>query len=412
MASVDTTKLKLNIPFYNADDLVKIVELYSCSNCDNFVELLTKNRREEIPHEDIFCKNFNNFFVFLFNTWKNSLLKISYDDINNNDKYTGISFDIMPVINYLSRIPDAESFSDVYKYLNVRDSEVRLFMERYGIDLFDTTNWNNITSTKLTRINNDLKKDYFITLNIKRYETPKFCQLFISRCLKKDIPFDFKYNFDNAINDNFVIEVDKRYLDNYLDIIHDIFSKYPNLASRIGRSSYLTESNNENIGFAMCTYGKDYYEKRSDYLDNSIATISRFFILNNMKKKINTKIGKTTIANYLAHNIAKRVIENEVTTYEYRKKLVDTIRKFLLNNLSELSSKRNYEIIVDNKVITIDIELMNESLRTITSEVFNNFPSLYGNLKNYLKISASSECFTTNYSNDINYNDKLVKGIK
>ena len=421
MASDIVKEYKLKFPFDSDGDLVDLVNIYSDYDKGNFLCNVTHKRREEIPHEDIYNKNNNDLYVYLFNLWKNNLLSISYDDVKSG-KYD-ITYEIMPVINYLKRIPDAKSKEDVDRYLNPKDNEVRLFINKYSFDSGFYSFWHKIDSKGLTAINSNLNIDSFLTLNIKRYDVPKFSKLFTTLCLEQNIPFSYRYNDSGNINDNFIINCDKRYLNNYVQIIRAILKKYPNLASRIGKPSYLVGYTEDKIGFAMGDY-IDYYSKRADHIESCIRDISNHFIANNMKKTIDTDLGKISIIDYLSYEMAGIISEKQCNyaienhsypdyvkynNVDYMKKVAIAIKKVIYKKLKSSDSLNEIIVNVDDSDIIIPYNIIECVIKKSVKLIFKNNPHLYSSLKSYIKISAKNVGIEPDYCIDTVDDDNLVK---
>lgn len=413
MASDIVTNYNIKYPFISDKDLLEIVDFYSDFSKSDFLNKLIHKRREEVPHEDIFEKNNNDLYVYLFNTWKNNLLNISYEDVKS-EKYD-VTFEIMPVINYLKRIPDAKSIDDVVKYLNPKDNEVKLFLSKYSFVSNMDSFWPIFESKGLTAVNNNLSADGFLTLNIKRYDVPKFSKIFTRVCLEQNIPFSYKFNASGNINDNFIINYDNRYLNDYIRIIRDIFSKFPNLASRVGKTSYLVGSTNDNIGIGIGNY-TDYYSKRVNHVDECISDVSTYFIVNNLSKKIKIDNEKLSIISYLSHELAVIVSEKQsryaidnnsfsnfvkYRSNDYIKKLEVAIKKEIQLRLAAGFSAGDIVVNFDNSDLTIPGEIFNNVLRKATKSVFRCYPHLYDMVKQYIIYSAESNGINSDYRTNL-----------
>lgn len=409
MASDIVTNYGVKSPFTSDKDLLEIVDIYSDFSKRDFLNKLMHKRREEIPHEDIFEKNNNDLYVYLFNTWKNNLLNISYEDVKSG-KYD-VTFEIMPVINYLRRIPDAKSIDDVVKYLNPKDNEVKLFLSKYSFVSNMDSFWPTIESKGLTAVNNNLSMDGFLTLNIKRYDVPKFSKIFTRMCLEQNIPFSYKFNASGNINDNFIINYDNRYLSNYIRIIRDIFIKFPNLASRVGKTSYLVGSTNDNIGIGIGNY-TDYYSKIAEHVDECISNVSTYFIANNLSKKIMIDNKKLSIISYLSHELAVIVSEKQsryaidnnsfsnfvkYRSNDYIKKLEVAIKKEIQLRSDVKSFGGDITIDFDNSDLFIPGDIFNTVIRKATKPVFKCYPHLYDWLNQYISFSDEAFGFESSY---------------
>ena len=421
MVCDNSIKKEMRYPFESRSDLMEIVEQILDFGQDETLSKLIHNKKEEIPHDDIYEKNSDNFYVFLFNEWKKNILNISYDDLKKGKYDAG--FDILPIINYLSRIPDAKNKAEVEKYISSNDAEIRLFMNKYCFHK-SQNNWHVMNSRDLTIIDSNLNYDGFITLNVKRYDIPKFCKIFTKLCLERNIPFSYKYNDSGLINDNFILFFDKNYADEYFKLIREIFSKFPNLASRIGKPSALVGKTKDNIGYAVGSY-EDYYSKRICHISECTSEIANNFINNCMKKKISSDLGNVSIANHLSYEIAKiiinkqcnRAIENhsyasyaKYNSTDYLKKLSVAIRK-ALNNKKALADN-GIIAVVDNESILIKNKVIKKAYNNTAKYVYNSYPNLYDNLLAYIKISASTAGISSDYCFDTDKGSETVKHLK
>lgn len=423
MASDINKEYDIKNPFETRSDLVEIVSNLLKFGQDESLNKIIHNRRDEIAHEDIYAKNNDDFYVFLFNTWKKNLLSISYDDIKKGN--VDANFDIMPIINYLNHIPDAKSKKDVDRYLNPVDAEIRHFMNKYCFQN-NHSSWHTIDSRDLTIIDNKDSNVGFITLNIKRYDIPKFCKIFTRMCLEKNIQFSYKYNDSDNINDNFILFFDNSNVDEYIKIIREIFRKFPNLASRIGRPSSLMGRTNDNIGFAVGNY-EDYYSKRIEHINECTNEIANSFISNNLKKKINSELGNISIVNYFSYEIAKKIIEKkckkavESRSYssfvkykspDYLKKVSVIVRKSLAGKNKNLIPENSLIIDIDNESISVDYETIEMAYSNTAKLVYESYPHLYESLLSYIKISSSLIGISSNYFIDCEENKNTGMQLK
>lgn len=407
MASDFQSKYNTKTPIASFNDLLGYIDQIIDLGCNGFIDKILKSKKEEIPHEDIYNKNLSNYNVFLFNCWKKSILNIEYDDIKKGTY--DVDFDIMPIKNYLSRIPDAQSNDDVEKYLKPLDFELKLFISKY-IFCEKQGFWKTVNSDKLKMTKSNLENDGVIVLNIKRYDMPKFCKIFTRLCLERNIPFSYKYNDSGNINNNFVLSFDNEYLDKYMELIREIFAKFPNLASRIGKPSPLVEYTTDNIGIVGGDYD-DYMLNRSEQvcewindLSDFIMKLSTNFIQSNMKKKIVTESGSLSIADFISLEIAKEIQSekccdsvnkgtySDFIKYEspvYLKKLAISIRKAIIKKSETLMSNDGFTISFDNSCIPINKGIINNALIKVTKYIYKSYPHMRESLKSYIKISTS-----------------------
>lgn len=410
-------KIKVVKPFSQESDLVELVNTYSLSDSFSFYERMTSNREAEIEHSDLLNKNKEEYYVFLFNTWKNNLISITDKDFEFNGEYRYMGNDILPLISYLKKIPDAKCIADVQKCFEVTDDDLQILILRYGYRLA-CNGWSHIYSQHVSA---GRKCHYgiesFFTINAKSYDTHKICRLFTKKCIKYNLPYYYKFNVSDDVCDNIVIYSDDEHLDSYLKVIEEIKNEFPNLMSRCGKPSILVGTINHIVGYGNNDQlsSKDYYTQRVKHLNEAITDLTSFFIKENYKSKINTEIGKVSIIDYLAYTISNNYINEvlncirddktcyktfgvtlrEFKSLEFLNFIKANVKSKLLKQFSRkkdtcdildiafLFGDNSYSCHISKREILI-------AIRECSRNIYKSIPHLYSSLKNYICTSASS----------------------
>jgi len=383
---------KIKAPLTNFTDLEKVVRAYSNSGDFNFSHELIKENRSfdgDVHTED-------EYYSFLFNTWRNSVLSLQ-DNFELLD-------DIQLLCSYLTRLPKAKTKDEVITYLNPDNQTMKEIIRKYGFLIKDGYGWNNIYSDAVFL---DQEKhfpgEHLLTINADREDVLRICKIFQKRCMKNNLPYYYKFNVIGDTSDNIVIYSDSLHFTDYYDILTGIEKDYPEIFSRVKEPSVIMGRIEDKIGYAsQKELDSDFYNTRAKYLENLINGMLYNFIKDYYLLEMKSE-NSISLIDYLASavtinyiNIVGSNSRNSRKNSKALKKIFETIRESLIKQFED-SRTYKFESIEIGK-INIDEKFIYQAVREHASQIFDSFPELYTDLYCYIQSAEEFNCINSNFA--------------
>ena len=316
----------------------------------------TTNKSYDILERDYYNK-------FLFSIWKNSILNLSLERIEELEKRNSYK-DIRRIREFLKQ--DNTNLDTTYDIANflVNNS----LDKAYFCDVKNLINHRYI-HTMSGKI--DLKKDddFFVDhrlyVNIDNEDIYLLAHKFVEKCREKDIPFYFKFKDSDNRQDNFVIYSDTKNLIKYMECLDEVFSQNKNISNTSNSSLMFTGKINENYSIGDEPFQKS--EKlasfngiRSKSIDNAMKKTIKYWLYKNQYRKVSRKIdGQEKIMDfkeYVASNIVK-LLSEDMFYQKDEYKIYHTLKKsaFIGRNKEELTKSIASEIdkYINNKDMSL-----------------------------------------------------------
>ena len=218
------------------DTVSKLVDAYS-ESMGNVYNSLIHYHSKNIPKENnsvINPHDKNLFFANCFNVWKRYVLSMSRDEFISLVASGSYDNDFIKLRNYLKHVPDVHSFDEMNEVFfgNSTPDDIK--------DLFDKYNWSaselygswiHVKSRYLfAKRTRHTKTEHRLYINTDSKCLYKIINLFIKKCLQRQIPFYFKFALDDGSRDDTIpIYSDSENLLNYIEILKEIKREHPEI---------------------------------------------------------------------------------------------------------------------------------------------------------------------------------------
>ena len=316
----------------------------------------TSNKSYDILERDYYNK-------FLFSIWKNSILNLSIERIEELEKRNSYK-DIRKIREFLKQ--DNTNLDTTYDIANflVNNS----LDKAYFCDVKNLINHRYI-HTMSGKIDLEKEDDFFVDhrlyVNIDNEDIYLLAHKFVEKCREKDIPFYFKFKDSDNRQDNFVIYSDTKNLIKYMECLDEVFSQNKNISNTSNSSLMFTGKINENYSIGDEPFQKS--EKlasfngiRSKSIDNAMKKTIKYWLYKNQYRKVSRKIdGQEKIMDfkeYVASNIVK-LLSEDMFYQKDEYKIYHTLKKsaFIGRNKEELTKSIASEIdkYINNKDMSL-----------------------------------------------------------
>ena len=402
-------KDSIKSPFTEIDNIKELVNIYSHTMDYSFLRRIN-TCVESNTYDNIRERNSKDFYLFVFNNWKNNISCISQEKVKALIDNGIVGKDFYKLQDYLKYIPDVSSKDEIEKYLNPKDREIRILTRRYGYDKEKKEGWNFIYSEFISGLNNfHYPTEMFLTINSKSYDTLKLCRLFQKSCISKDLPYYYKFDVSGHIRDNIVIYSDFEHVNEYLEILSMIKEKFPNIISRCGKTSLCTGNVNSYIGCGEQDdlSDNDYYDERCRHLSECITNNMMASIKKNYNKPASNDIKDIKMIDYIAGIISLNFMNNADLRYitnkeHFKSELFSIIRKRLKSFFSSNSTEiPDITFAYSNKRVKSNYKIPSSFIMKVLREnavtIYDCIPNSYNSLERYIYNSSYMYGFSNNY---------------
>ena len=415
---------RIENPINNRIKWNKILSLYSTSlNYDNFYSQITykDNSNNIVTYNE---KDKEEFYLYMWSIWNERIYSLKEEDIREYIENKIFDYDIYDTINELEDLGQVDSYTKIMKALSSSN------INRYFSNFFDDFNHKIVVYSDFN-IKNDASFNTVLTIKIDSDYLYKILMTYISKCIKNNIPYYFKYS---EYTDDIIVSIYST-IDNLclnVKIIEDIKKDY---------SLYFYDNNNDpligSINESITIRNKDYYnsyqynKERSLIIFKSLDSVIYEYILNHLDIKISYKDKKLNILDYLATSIMEIVVndllessvksKSEYFSVANSQDLInfkDYIKEKLLDNMKSILNERLYLKLNNEKItvvlnkyknLKIDVDVIMSCIRGLTQVLISMDKSLI----NSFKIRIKNECqfFKVDYEKfclDIGFSKKMM----
>ncbi len=406
--------INVSDPFSN-ENIRRLVRIYSDSYEFSFNRQVSTNDEVEEDNDTLYYSNSSSFYVYTFNLWKNSITSVdqkTYQRLLDADR---VDKDFLLLQNYLRNIPDVKTKEEIYYVTHGGTDELYFLFLRYGYHPELRNGWNDFYSDQLTAHQfRHYQNEYSFVINPKSYDTTRFCELFIRKCLKEILPFYFKYNDSKHVSNKVVIYSDGKHLMDYLDVIRKIKEENPELIDRCGNPTLLYGVIDDWIGFGDIknNYHDRYLLDRTNHINKAISEFTLDYIGKNPNKEMSVGNKSVELIDFITDRICRRFIENNRCLKERLKAIglsTHIIKsRFFYNSLFRTVKRSLLEMLATGKIDNIDFKYnksfitiekvdINDVLRENTFAIFESNPDLYDRLKQYIIATGDNYDISSNY---------------
>jgi len=325
--------------------------------------------------------------VSLFNNLKSFVMAIPDYMFRNG------FLNLLNLKRYFETVPDAKTWQDVeniFSMKNANDNSMKKILADVKSKIFDECySWEYINSSDFLT-NNDFKIEHRLYLNVRGTELYLVLWLFITGCIKYNLPYCLKYDPLASRDDVIVIYSPTRYLVNYINILQTVkkelweskddmqkissksyarlgivcteplFNTPPILTGNIdGWIGYGSEPDESGVSFNL---------KRAEVIKKAIDKTFKAWILGHMNRNIsNSGRNGMTFKTYVSRKCMEKVIGDnkayfqtircDTSSYSFRQAVFSNINDQMERCLLQIckdDSKAAISIMVGNKVITIN----------------------------------------------------------
>lgn len=301
----------------------KIVEAYSRGG--DFLKELTKSTRKEQGKINQEYKD--KLYALLFNTWKNTLVKMNRATFIEGRRKGYFDNEIARLRILLKDFPDANSYQDTLNFFTVEYEEQKdkNIIEKYRFDrVGSTSGWTQICSKYITLKQTDnIAQEHSLFINASLNEMHEFIYLFIVKCISKNLPYYLKFDEGGLREDSIVIYTSTNKIIEYLNVLMELKNENPNLILRLNTPPALSGKIGPWIG-----YGKEPQQIENDIKQSFFSIRAKSFekiiekatiksIIDNLDLELTNNQGqKTKVGSIIAYRLAGKVTEELKTKYE------------------------------------------------------------------------------------------------
>ena len=390
-------------PLDSKDSISSLVDIYSSLHDfnGNFYAKLKKVNSVNDGFYNLDEKN--DFFVSLFNCWKDIILHSSFSKDHRLDSFKK-SLETFPNSNNIFEIKELLSNEEIKNYTNsfLNTDSSWVCMDSFQIHELDSFK---------QLLPYDVEHRLYI--NIDLCSIHKLGKLFFEQCEKSHLPYHFKFRQDDERNDSFVVYSDSNHLLTYYHLLEEIINKHPDLKEHIHRPPLLTGVVDEWIG-----YGSEFMIPSQSY--NSIRAYIVQKVLQKEFKEIITekpnlplKINRKSTT--LIDEITSRIISNKISMLTN----INSIYFFDTYGIKPANLKKRtflipfyYKI---KKTILNDLKKSNwdfsnlsyKSIKISDSEFYQSFFSTFPDiLKNYPEVNSEIKNSIVKEAKTVGISDK------
>ena len=400
-------------PMGRLSNMFRLIHFYSNSMDFNFLDTVLKKDTLVKYSNDLINEERDDYLVYLFNCWRENIINVSREKYLTLKESRCWNDDFLELQRYLKTTGVAKTKDDVLRFTTPNNKRLKLLILRHGFTGLNN-GWNHVYSEiYLNDFTPHNPCEHFLTLSAKPFDAYKFCRIFQKKCVVRKLPFYYKFDASCNRLDNIVIYSDSKHLTKYLKILEEIEKEYPNLFSRLEKSSILTGYVSDKVGYGSIdvTNGRDYYDIRALHLNQCITDFVLSYIKNNYKTSIQGEFSSIKLIDYLTGAISLSYIHNLQASFNNHE---DTLKKMGLH-LEDFKKKEFYEVVSKNvkkqliKQFTskdeIDIQDISFSyqagmkknrfsitkkeilhiIRENSEELFKRNPELYKSLRFYIR---------------------------
>lgn len=288
----------------------------------------------------------DNFYVYIFNDWKQTIKHISIKNLLSEEKNKKASI----LTFYLKGFQPA-NYKEVMEILNGKNAseEIRNALIDFRWDILEKiSNWNHIDSRLIygkTHSRNPITHRLYINCD------PSLRYLigleFMKKCKERKIKFDFKFNDSTTRDDAMVFYSDTKNLKKYVEILEEIKAEY-GLADYIYSPPILTGKINGWIGYGsepnIVGVRYSFNSLRELHLKNCMEKEVGSWIRNHLNTPVYLNNKKISYQDYLEKLIIAQ-LKNKIKESSYKtlseediesKELENSLLNYIRNHFSEI----------------------------------------------------------------------------
>lgn len=199
-------------PLNNNENISKLIQIYNNGGRYNdYVKQNSYNEKEPSSY------SIENFYVKIFNNWKDNLKDVSNSKI--------ININLLDLAKKLRYIRDIKTYDEL-EYL-LYHSSLSKQLQMFFLNEIRINSFIYLDSFILNGYKDKLPDvDHRLYLNVDKKDVYDLSLDFIRKCEAKEIPYEFKFDYQNHRDDCFVVYASTKYLLDYIGILEDLKKKY------------------------------------------------------------------------------------------------------------------------------------------------------------------------------------------
>ena len=372
-------------PIDNLSTISKMIEAYASSSTEISLIKTNSSKAEVVSNQT----EVNKLYSKLFNTWKNSILTLSQDQIRNAISKGIYDKSIYKLYDFLKKVPNVKNISEINRIFNTNYKDEELL---HAINEYRWDNKSTFKETVITARDVNAKKfptstiEHVLYINSSNYDLHKLANLFIDKCTEKNLPYTLTLSEQENRDDKIAIYSDSKNLSEFVEILRTIEKEYPETIKRCGHPPIISGKVTNWLGYGRISPDSkktDFIEKRVKVIEKSIdQELRNWYKENKNQIDITDKKGnKKSLTEYLSLQIAKEEIEKMkicLPQSEYEKQFnaekygyteIDLNKASFRQRLYLEISKKMEKIITDysrGNTITEDVTVLLESGKQYT----------------------------------------------
>ena len=367
-------------------------------------------------------KYFSNFRsvleITLFNTWKESLLKLAS---TSDDKA------LKDFASYVNQF-DPKTATEVQKSRELINNKYKFKLFEYDYKAADDENWRRIRSD-LIQIDDSYnqKTMHRLYLNIDPALADIVTLRLIKKCTNKGIGYNFKYDEYGDRADSFVIYCDTKHLPIYTEMLQEIKDELAN--SNFDVNDYIYEPHlltgviDGWIGYGsepsyednLSMDKKSYNCKRAMQLQKILNQEMNSWFSKSKNRFVRVNGKKMLYPEYFVQEIIQRYQEESgPLEKDFEEDLKQELLYYyngIVNELKYADSKDDYmdKFSVNNRIVSIPNTLIIKVAKDLFKEAADNLPYIKEDIMRKIEASSVDNNITTNYAFDTYALRDLVK---
>jgi len=213
-----------------------IIEKYSDSSSLNFYTALTKATKKENVGK-YYPKDKDKFYAKLFNVWKENVCTMSRERFELLKKHGIYDDKFIKLRKYLLTVPNVKTADEARKIIfgSHADKDLEDAFEKYAWNSEGQySSWEYVSSQKISAFrSNGMDSEHRLYINTDPLDIYKVSMYLISKCVQRNIPYDFKFDEAGNRDDTIIIYTDTDHFLDFISILNEIEKEHPEIIANV-----------------------------------------------------------------------------------------------------------------------------------------------------------------------------------
>ena len=374
---------------FNDEVLYNIINRYQ--NKPDVYNIITNMNSDNKTHrEEYVVSARDRVYKIIYNEWRNAILNPS--DI----RIKTISTDDLKTLQELLRNKSSVETEEEYnRFINSNSILEKYAWSNHG----NNTAWTHINSNNIyTGQNKDWVTEHKLYINTDGVEDC-VVDMFVSECIKKELPYYIKYSPNIPRDDMIVIYSDTKHLNSYINILEDIFKDNSWLDAHMCKPPVLTGVIDDYIGYGSepTTKGESYHQKRAHIIEDAIKSNLYTWYLNHMD-----------MFDVVLKEVIDETYDNAIKGVDANN-LINQIKLGFVNYDITKEAPKRFDLKHDGKITTIYVDKIENAMRKYMMYIVQNDPSFFESIKKDILKNAKEKKVDNNFCFDVDRKESLIK---